>query len=261
MPWLGLGVWQIRSDAETESIVRTAIEQGYRSIDTARIYGNERGVGQAIRRCGVPREELFVTTKVWTEDIRRDRVEAACEQSLRALGLDYLDLYLVHWPIAGKIVSAWQAMEKLLRSGRVKSIGVSNHMRAHLDELLPAAEIVPAINQIEFTPYLQSRPLVEFCRERRIQVEAWSPLMQGGPALADPTIATIAKRHGKTSAQVILRWDVQSGVVTIPKSSKPHRIAENAAVFDFALSAEDMAAIDALDRNQRCGADPFHFDF
>jgi methylglyoxal/glyoxal reductase len=261
MPWLGLGVWQVRSDAETETLIRTAIERGYRSIDTAKIYGNERGVGQAIRGVGVPRERLFVTSKVWTEDIRRDCVEAAFDHSLRLLGLDYLDLYLVHWPIGGKIVPAWKAMEKLLRAGSVKAIGVSNHMRPHLDELLSAASVIPAVNQIEFTPYLQSRPLVEFCRQRKIQVEAWSPLMQGGAILQDPTLQEIARRHHKTAAQVILRWDIQLGIVTIPKSSKPHRLAENAAVFDFVLTAEEMAAIAALDRDQRSGADPFNFNF
>jgi methylglyoxal/glyoxal reductase len=261
MPWLGLGVWQVSSDRETETVVRTAIECGYRSIDTATIYGNERGVGRAIRDCGVPREQLFVTTKVWNDDVRASRIEAAFDESLRLLGLDYVDLYLVHWPIAGKIVPAWRAVEKLSQSNRVRAIGVSNHMRPHLDELLAAAEIVPAVNQIEHHPYLQSRPLVDFCRSRGIQVEAWSPLMQAGPILKDPTLTSIAKRHGKTVAQVILRWDVQSGVVTIPKSARPERIAENADIFDFALTGDEMKAIAALDRNRRSGADPFNFSF
>lgn len=261
MPWLGLGVWQIHSDADTERVVRTGIEQGYRSIDTAKIYGNERGVGRAIRDCGVPREQLFITTKVWNEDIRAGRVAAAFEQSLKQLRLDYLDLYLVHWPIAGKLVSTWRAMEELARSGRVRAIGVSNHLRPHLDELLAHVEIVPAVNQIEFHPYLQSRPLLEFCRARQIHVEAWSPLMQGGSLLRDPAIAKIARAHGKTAAQIILRWDIQSGIVTIPKSAKPERIAENAALFDFELSAPEMSAIDALEKNQRCGPDPMNFPF
>lgn len=261
MPWLGLGVWQIASDAETERIVRTAIEQGYRSIDTAKIYGNERGVGQAIRNCGVPRDQLFITTKVWNEDVRADRVAAAFDQSMKALGLDYLDLYLVHWPIGGKIVAAWQAMERLARSSRVKAIGVSNHLRPHLDELLAAAQIVPAVNQIEFHPYLQSKPLVEFCRAKRIHVEAWSPLMRGGALLQERALREIAERHGKTVAQIVLRWDVQSGIVTIPKTVHPARLAQNAGVFDFALSAAEMAAINALDRNQRCGPDPMNFAF
>lgn len=261
MPWVGLGVWQVSGDVATRDVVRTAIDLGYRSIDTAKIYGNERGVGEAIRVSGVPREQLFVTTKVWNEDVRADRLERAFEQSLKLLGLDYVDLYLVHWPIVGKIVPAWRVMERLQRTGRVKAIGVSNHLRPHLDELLAAAEIVPAVNQVEFHPYLQSKPLVEFCQEKGIRVEAWSPLAKGGDLLQDSVIAEIGKRRGKTAAQVVLRWEVQSGVVTIPKSTKPQRLAENAAIFDFALSAEEMAAIDALDRNQRVGADPFNFGF
>ena len=261
MPWFGLGVWQIGSDAETQETVGTAIGLGYRSIDTAKIYGNERGVGQAIRACAVPREQLFITTKVWNDDIRADRVEAAFERSLKLLGLDYLDLYLVHWPIAGKIVQTWQAMERLQRSGRVKAIGVSNHLRPHLDELLPKAEIVPAVNQIELHPYLQSQPLVEYCRAKGIRVEAWSPLMQGGEALQDRTLVDLAKRHGKSVAQIILRWDLQSGIVTIPKSTKPARLAENADIFNFELSDIEMAAINALDRNHRAGPDPLNFDF
>ena len=261
MPWLGLGVWQIRDNAATERAVRTAIEQGYRSIDTAKIYGNERGVGRAIRHCGLPREKLFVTTKVWNDDVRADRVSDAFEQSIHELGLEYLDLYLVHWPIAGKIVAAWRALEELARSGRVKAIGVSNHMRPHLDELLAAARTPPAVNQIEFHPYLQSRPLLTFCRENKIQVEAWSPLMQAGPLLKDPVLVEIAKRHGKSVAQVVLRWDIQSGVITIPKSAKANRISENAAIFDFALDAGEMTAIDNLERSHRSGSDPFNFSF
>ncbi|MEO7414513.1 MAG: aldo/keto reductase [Opitutaceae bacterium] len=261
MPWLGLGVWQVSSDSQTGEVVRAAIDLGYRSVDTARIYGNERGVGQAIRACGVPRAELFVTTKLWNDDIRAGRVEAAFDQSLRLLGLDYVDLYLVHWPIAGKIAPTWKAMEKLQRAGRVKSIGVSNHMRPHLDELLATAEVVPAVNQIEFHPYLQSKPLVEHCRAKGIRVEAWSPLAKGGELLQDRVLGDLAKRHGKTVAQIVLRWEVQHGVVTIPKSVQPHRLAENAGIFDFQLSDVEMSAVAALDRNQRVGADPFNFGF
>ena len=202
MPLLGLGVWQVNSDAETERAIRMAVEAGYRSIDTAKIYGNERGVGNAIRACGVPRDQLFLTTKVWNEDIRRGSVADAFDQSLNRLGLDFLDLYLVHWAIPGKIASTWRAMEKLLRSGRVKSIGVSNHLRPHLDELLPSAEIVPAVNQIEFHPYLQSRALVDHCRSKKIQVEAWSPLMKAGDLLTDPMLVEIARAHHKTVAQI-----------------------------------------------------------
>jgi len=261
LPWLGLGVFQIAGDAETETAVRTAIDLGYRSVDTAALYGNERGVGRAIGGCGVPREQLFVTTKVWNDDMRGDRVEAAFAASLRRLELDYVDLYLLHWPIAGKIARSWQALEKLQRAGRIRAIGVSNFLIPHLAELEAAAEVAPAVNQIEFHPYLQSRPLVDFCRAKGIQLEAWSPLMQGGALLRDPALAEIARRRGKTVAQVILRWDIQGGVVTIPKSVRPDRIAENAAVFDFALTEAEMAAIAALDRGLRHGADPAHFSF
>jgi methylglyoxal/glyoxal reductase len=261
MPWLGLGVWQMHSEAETERTVCTAIEHGYRSIDTARIYGNERGVGEAVRHCGIPRDQLFITTKVWTDDIRSARVAAAFEESLERLALDYVDLYLVHWPIRGKIVSTWHAMEALVDDGRVRAIGVSNHLRPHLDELLPHAKIVPAVNQIEFHPYLQSRPLVEFCRDRGIRVEAWSPLMKGGALLEDPVLQAIAKKHRKTVAQVVLRWDLQCGVVTIPKSVRRERIAENAGLFDFTLEAGELQAMGALERNQRSGADPLNFPF
>ena len=261
MPLLGLGVWQINSDAETERVVRLAIDAGYRSIDTAKIYGNERGVGKAIRAGGVPREQLFVTTKVWNDDIRRGTVAEAFEESLQRLGLDFIDLYLVHWAIPGKITSTWRAMEKLQRSGRVKAIGVSNHLRSHLDELLPDAEIVPAVNQIELHPYLQSKALVEYCRARKIQVEAWSPLMKGRDLLSDLVLVKIAQAHRKTVAQVVLRWEVQSGIVTIPKSVHRDRIVENARIFDCTLNESEMKQINTLDRNTRVGPDPLNVGF
>jgi len=261
MPLLGLGVWQVNSDAETERTVRMAIEAGYRSIDTAKIYGNERGVGNAIRSCGVPRDQLFITTKVWNDDIRRGKVAEAFEQSRERLGLDFLDLYLVHWAIPGKISATWRAMEALLRSGRVKAIGVSNHLRPHLDELLPTAEIVPAVNQIEFHPYLQSRALVEYCRAKKIQVEAWSPLMKGGALLTDPALVKVAQAYHKTVAQVVLRWEIQSGIITIPKSVHRERIIENADIFDFTLTEVEMKKIDALDKNTRVGPDPLNVTF
>ncbi|HTX64762.1 MAG TPA: aldo/keto reductase [Opitutaceae bacterium] len=261
MPWFGLGVFQIAGDTNTEMVVRMALEHGYRSVDTAALYGNERGVGRAVRGAGVPREQLFVTTKVWNDDMRRDRVELAFDQSRRRLGLDHVDLFLLHWPIAGKITASWQALEKLHRAGKVKAIGVSNFMPKHLDELLAAAEVVPAVNQIEFHPYLQSKALADYCRAKGIQLEAWSPLMQGGALLQDPALTAIAAAHGKTVAQVILRWDIQGGVVTIPKSVQPRRLAENAGIFDFSLTDAEMTTIAALDRNQRSGADPYHFNF
>ncbi len=261
MPWLGLGVFQVPADAQAAEAVGTALQQGYRHIDTAALYRNERGVGRAVRESGIPRNEIFVTTKVWNDDIRAGRVEAACAESLKKLGLDYVDLYLLHWPIAGKHREAWQAMERIYRSGRAKAIGVSNYMIPHLDELLPGAEVPPVVNQVEFHPYLQSKPLHAYCRPRDIRLTAWSPLMQAGPLLRDPVLTGIARKNDKTVAQVILRWDLQMGVVTIPKSVRPERIAENAAIFDFELDAADMAVIAALDRNRRNGADPFNFSF
>jgi diketogulonate reductase-like aldo/keto reductase len=261
MPWLGLGVYQLAPEGGVAASVLQALALGYRSIDTATIYGNEQGVGEAIRSSGVPRGELFVTTKVWNDDMRADRVEAALAESLGRLGLDYVDLYLLHWPIRGKAVAAWRALERMQRAGRIRAIGVSNFMRSHLDELLAAAEIVPAVNQIEFHPYLQSPPLVAHCQALGVRVEAWSPLMQGRAVLRDPVLVEIAERHGRTVAQVILRWNVQTGVVTIPKTSTPHRMDENARVFDFALTATELAAIGGLDRNERVGPDPHSFNF
>jgi diketogulonate reductase-like aldo/keto reductase len=261
MPWLGLGVFQIPDDADAEKVVHQALDLGYRHIDTAALYHNERGVGRAIRESGIPREEIFLTTKVWNADIRAGRIEEACDESLRRLGLDYVDLYLLHWPIKGRHVQSWRAMEAIQRSGRARAIGVSNYMIPHLEEILAAAEIVPAVNQIEFHPYLQSKPLHEFCRARDIRLTAWSPLMQAGPLLRDPVLTGIARKHGRTVAQVILRWDLQIGVAAIPKSAHPARLAENAAVFDFELDAADISVIAALDCNRRNGADPFNFNF
>lgn len=261
MPWLGLGVYQINGDAETSAVVRTALEAGYRSVDTAALYGNERGVGQGLRASGLPREDVFVTTKVWNDDMRRGGVTEAFEKSLSRLGLEYVDLYLLHWPVAGTIVPSWKELEKIYASGRAKAIGVSNHMVHHLEELLGAAEVVPAVNQVEFHPYLRSTDLLEFCAEKEIQVEAWSPLMQAGAIMRDPLLTQLSRKYGKTVPQIILRWDVQSGVVTIPKSTKKSRIVENSQIFDFELTPEEMSRIDELDRRERSGADPYDFNF
>jgi len=261
MPWLGLGTYGMRTEAEVASVIHHAVALGYRSIDTATIYQNESEVGAAIRNCGLRREELFITTKVWNDDMRAARVEAALAESLKRLQLDYVDLYLLHWPIKGKLVSSWRSLEKLHRSGLVRAIGVSNYMIPHLEELLREAEIVPAINQIEFHPYLQSKPLTAYCQEKGIRVEAWSPLMQARSILQDPVVTGIARTHDRTPAQVILRWNVQSGVVTIPKSTNPQRLEENGQVFDFALNTDEMRALNSLDRSERIGADPLNFNF
>ncbi len=262
MPWLGLGTWQASEGAEVQDAVRHALELGYRHIDTASIYGNERGVGAALRDSGVPRDDVFITTKVWNEDVRggHDRVLRAFDASLERLGLETVDLYLVHWPVADRFVEAWRALEKLYADGRVRAIGVSNFLRHHLKALLADCHVVPAVNQIEHHPRLQQPDLLAFCREHGIVVEAWSPIMKGR-VLQVPELREIGERHGKTAAQVTLRWNLQNGVVTIPKSVHRERIAENADLFDFELSDDEMATIASLDRGERIGADPDHIPF
>jgi diketogulonate reductase-like aldo/keto reductase len=260
MPWFGLGVFKTKSGKEVEKAVQWALEAGYRSIDTATVYGNEAGVGKALRRSEIPREELFVTTKVWNRDQRAGRVAEAFATSLAQLGLDYVDLYLVHWPVANHIKETWRILESIYESGKVKAIGVSNFMIPHLQELLDQARIVPAVNQIEMHPYLQQPDLIDYCRQHGIQVEAWSPIMRGEVTKV-PQLKKLARKYGKNPVQVTLRWLLQKEIIVIPKSSKKKRIHDNAKVFDFALSAADMALIDGLDRGTRVGPDPFNFDF
>lgn len=260
MPWLGFGVYQMKDNAEVEGAVRHALATGYRSIDTASVYGNERGVGRAIRDSGVPRGEIFLTTKVWNDDQRARRVRAAFDESLQRLGTDNVDLYLIHWPVPGCYRETWDALQEIHRSGRARSIGVSNFHTSHLEDLLRDGQTLPAVNQIEFHPWLVQPELRKFCRDRGIQFEAWSPLMQGRLDEV-PAIQELARKHGRTPAQIVLRWNLQHGVVTIPKSARPARIAENAAIFDFTLPAEDMRALDALDQNKRLGPDPANFNF
>ncbi|MGK5506482.1 aldo/keto reductase [Brevibacillus formosus] len=264
MPWLGLGVFKVEEGQELEQAVKTAIKHGYRSIDTAAIYNNEEGVGRGIRaglqEAGITREDLFVTSKVWNADLGYESTLAAYETSLKKLGLEYLDLYLIHWPVEGKFKQAWRALETLYKKGLVKAIGVSNFHVHHLEELLKDAEIKPMVNQVEFHPRLSQDELRAYCKEQGIQFEAWSPLMQG-QLLDNPVLKGIAEKYGKSIAQVIIRWDLQNGVVTIPKSTKEHRIVENASVFDFELSKEDMEMIHALNQNHRVGPDPDNFDF
>lgn len=260
MPWLGLGVWRVEDGATVVNAVKSAIEAGYRHIDTAAVYQNEEGVGRGIRESGVPREELFVTTKVWNASQGYESTLKAFDESLQKLGLDYVDLYLVHWPVKGKYKDTYKALEKLYKDGRTRAIGVSNFHVHHLEDLMGDCEIVPMVDQVEYHPRLAQLPLRQFCKQHGIQMEAWSPLMQGG--LTDhPVLAEIGRKYGKTPAQVILRWDLQNEVITIPKSTRPERIRENGSVFDFQLSAEDMKAIDALNENKRVGADPDNFNF
>lgn len=264
MPWFGIGVFKVEEGPELVNAVKTAIKHGYRSIDTAAIYRNEEGVGQGIREgmkeAGISREDLFVTSKVWNDDLGYESTITAYEASLNRLGLEYLDLYLIHWPVEGKYKDAWRALETLYKEGRIKAIGVSNFQIHHLEDLMKDAEIKPMVNQVEYHPRLTQKELQSFCQEHGIQLEAWSPLMQG-QLLDDQVLKEIANKYDKSIAQVILRWDLQNGVVTIPKSTKEHRIVENATVFDFELTEEDMKRIDDLNQNYRVGPDPDNFDF
>ena len=260
MPWLGLGVYKVEDGQEVVDSVKYAIKAGYKSIDTAKIYENEEGVGQAIKESGVSREELFVTSKVWNADQGYDTTIQAFETSLNKLGLEYLDLYLIHWPVEGKYKDTWKALEKLYKDGKIRAIGVSNFQVHHLEDLIAGAEVKPMVNQIEFHPLLTQTEVREYCKKQEIQVEAWSPLAQG-ELLDNEVLTQIAEKHGKSTAQVILRWDLQNEVVTIPKSTKEHRIIQNADVFDFELNAEEVEKINALNQNQRVGTDPDNFDF
>jgi methylglyoxal/glyoxal reductase len=264
MPWLGIGVFKVEEGPELVHAVKTAIKHGYRSVDTAAIYGNEVGVGQGIREgmeeSGISREDLFVTSKVWNTDLGYESTLAAYETSLNKLGLEYLDLYLIHWPVEGKYKDAWRALETLYKEGRVKAIGVSNFQIHHLEDLMQDAEIKPMVNQVEYHPRLTQKELQSFCQKHGIQLEAWSPLMQG-QLLDNEVLQEIANKYNKSVAQVILRWDLQNGVVTIPKTTKEHRIIENASIFDFELTEEDMERIDGLNQNHRVGPDPDNFDF
>ncbi|QOY35582.2 aldo/keto reductase [Anaerobacillus isosaccharinicus] len=261
MPWFGLGVFKVKEGDEAVSSVRSAIEQGYRSIDTAAIYGNEEGVGQAIKESGVPREELFITTKVWNANQGFETTVAAFEESMKKLGLHYLDLYLIHWPVPakGKYKETWKALEYLYKAGKIRAIGVSNFQVSHLEDLMADCEVVPMVNQVEYHPRLTQKELHEFCKNNKIQLEAWSPLMQG-ELLEEPTLAEIGKKYGKSVAQVILRWDLQNEVVTIPKSVKPERMKENADIFDFELTTEEMALINSLNEDRRVGPNPDEFN-
>ncbi|GBF10921.1 aldo/keto reductase [Tepidibacillus infernus] len=260
MPWLGLGVYQAKEGKEVENAVKWAIEIGYRSIDTAALYENEVGVGKAIKESGIAREELFITTKVWNNRQGYESTLAAFEESRQKLDLEYIDLYLIHWPVKGKYKETWKALEKLYRDGIVKAIGVSNFQIHHLEDLMADSEIVPMVNQVEYHPKLTQKELLHFCQTHHIQLEAWRPLMKG-QIFGEPTIVEIAKKYNKKPSQIVLRWDLQHGVVTIPKSVHRDRIQENGDIFDFELTKEDMEAIDELNQNHRLGADPDNFDF
>ncbi|HET6431044.1 aldo/keto reductase [Dyella sp.] len=257
VPQLGFGVWQI-DDAAASAAVATALECGYRAIDTAAIYGNERGVGEGISRSGLPRDAVHLTTKLWNSEQGFDSTLRAFDESLRKLGTEYVDLYLIHWPVPAKdrYVDSWKALEQLRGEGRARSIGVSNFQPAHIERLLAETGTAPAVNQIELHPDFAQRELVAFNARHGIVSEAWSPLGQGGELLRHPLLVQLAGKHGKSAAQIALRWHVQRGHMVIPKSQTPSRIRENIAVFDFQLDEADMHALAALDGDHRIGPHP-----
>lgn len=255
MPWLGLGVFQSEPGTVTYDAVRSALDIGYRHIDTATFYRNEADVGKALAEHSVPRDEVFVTTKLWNDQKGYDATLRAFDYSMEQLGLEVLDLYLIHWPVKESFLDRWRALERLYKDGRIRAIGVSNFFSHHLQRLMDEAEVVPAVNQVEFHPRLIQKPLLEFCRSNGIQLEAWSPLMRG-QLFDNPVVAKVATDVGRTQAQVLIRWGLQHSVVTIPKSVKPERIQSNAEVFDFELTDEQMKALDSLDDGHRIGPNP-----
>jgi methylglyoxal/glyoxal reductase len=260
MPYFGLGVFLAKEGKEVENSVLWALETGYRHIDTAAIYGNERGVGNAIKASGIPRKDIFITTKAWNGNMRSNKVMQGFEESLERLQTDYVDLYLIHWPVRDKFKDTWKIFETIYNSGRARAIGVSNFLIHHLEDLFTVAEINPMVNQVECHPYLVLQDLQDFCKSRKIFYEAWSPLMQG--AIIDvPLLKELSKKYNKTPAQIALRWNLQKDIITIPKSKRKERIQENADIFDFQLSSEDLSKIDSLDRNKRFGAHPDTFTF
>ncbi len=259
IPRLGLGVYQSENGKETIDAIHWALDAGYRHIDTARIYRNEEAVGEAVRSATLPRDQVWVTTKIWNDDIRQGRTTAALEESLRRLGLDYVDLLLLHWPVDGS-PAAWKELERALSVGKVRSIGLSNFMEDDLARILSVAETLPVVNQIEYHPYLVQADAISACDAHDIAITGWSPLMQG-KFLQEPLFAEIGERHGKSAAQVVLRWCMQNDVIAIPKSVHQKRIVENGDVFDFELTEAEMVSIDELERGERFGPDPHDFDF
>jgi methylglyoxal/glyoxal reductase len=258
MPGFGLGVYKMEDGQSVVQSVNAALKHGYRLIDTASYYQNEEGVGQAIKESGVPREEIFVTSKVWNDQQGYENTLKAFDESLEKLGLEYLDLYLVHWPVTGKFKDTYRALEKIYEDGKVRAIGVSNFQVHHLEDLLKDCKIKPVINQVEYHPHLTQEEVKAFCVRENIQLEAWAPLKRGG-VFGEPIVQELSEKYRKTPAQIILRWDIQHHVVTIPKSVKENRIIENAHIFDFTLTKEEVKQIDSLNRNERSGPDPDTF--
>ncbi len=258
IPRLGLGVFRLTDEKEGETAIGAALESGYRLFDTASVYGNEAIVGSALEKSGIKREQLFITTKAWNNELGYRETKEAFDRSRERLKSDYIDLYLIHWPVFNEAVEAWGAMEELLAAGEVRAIGVSNFNISHLDMLAETARITPAVNQVEFHPYLVQHDLLRECESRGIRLEAWSPFIRGG-VFGDPVLAEISRRIGKSAARIVLRWLFQKGIITIPKSSSPERILENSLIFDFELSDTDMRTIDALHRDEHLGPTPENF--
>ena len=255
MPQLGLGVLKMTDGDEVRQAVLSALKEGYRSIDTARAYGNEEGVGQGIKGSGIPRKDIFLTTKLWNRDQGYDSTLKAFQESLARLGSEYVDLYLIHWPGKNTYKDTWKAMEKLYNDGLIRAIGVSNFQVHHLEDLHRSSNVVPVLNQIELHPYLTQEEVRGYCFSHDIKVEAWSPLGQG-VLLKDQTLQSLAKKYQRSVAQIILRWDIQNDIIVIPKSTKAERMKENMTLFDFSIDEEDMKTINSLNKNQRTGPDP-----
>lgn len=260
MPLFGLGVFMSKEGHEVETAVLSALESGYRHIDTAAVYGNERGVGKAVRNSGIPRGDIFITSKVWNSDQGYETTFDAFRESLERLDTDYIDLFLIHWPKGPLSLETWRAMEEIYASGQVKAIGVSNFLVHHLGDLLAVCKVKPMVNQVEFHPYLQQPELQAFCKAQGIVMEAWSPIMKGRVNEVS-VLQALAAQYGKTPVQITLRWELQKGIVTIPKSVHRERILANADIFDFEISGADIEKIDRLDRHARIGADPDNFNF
>ncbi|SDR92983.1 aldo/keto reductase [Gramella sp. MAR_2010_147] len=258
MPYLGLGVYKAESGKEINSAIKCALSAGYRLIDTAAFYANEEGVGKAIRESDIPREDIFVTSKIWIEDQGAQSTRKAFETSLKNLGMDYLDLYLIHWPVPGKYLESWKVMQELYEEGKLKAIGVSNCLIHQLEDIKKVGGVQPMVLQNEFHPKLIQQDVVNYCQENNIQYQAWSPLMRG-EILDNALIKEIAEKYKKSIAQIVLRWDLHKGVATIPKSVHKNRIIENAAIFDFELTEDELKSIDSLEDNTRTGAHPDHF--
>jgi diketogulonate reductase-like aldo/keto reductase len=255
IPRLGLGMYRSPKGRKSFSTVLYALQFGYRHIDTAAVYRNEREVGEAVKESGIPREQIFVTTKLWNEDHGYDKTLRAFEKSLKELNLEYIDLYLIHWPVTGKRQDSWKALQKIYKEGRCRSIGVSNYLIRHLEALLSETAVVPVVNQVEFSPFLYQKELLDYCRSKNIVLEAYSPLTKG-KRLDDRNVMAIAKKYGKTSAQILIRWALQHNLVVLVKSNRVERIDENGSVFDFEIADEDMNFLNSLNENYRSSWDP-----